>query len=271
MQVRQGRSPHPQTLPTRIHTHTHKPALSCRKPGGGTSTAPYYDISEWMRIPGRTTGRWCEVQCEFFLHLGFKNSPRILLLRRRSLMSCTIFSVNSEGRLRGRKKKIIEINADPPSLWLTVCCCPSHHISGSLLLLPLPLLSPSAILSPSVSSSPFRCTEAIVKHWPESRALRRLRGSRLTDRWISPQAPRTGIVRKAFLSHRDPCGLRIPGFCCNNQASHTHTHTAKRNTAKHRTASSADDVHHRICPISILKRSYSFIFFPIWIIHDSGV
>lgn len=73
----------------------------------------------------------------------------------------------------------------------------------------------------TVSSSPSQCTEAIVKHWPESQALRRFRGSGLTDRWISPQAPRTGIVQEAFLSHRDPCGLRIPGFCCNNQASHT--------------------------------------------------
>lgn len=79
-----------------------------------------------------------------------------------------------------------------------------------LLTLPLP-----------VSSSPSQCTEAIVKHWPESQALRRLRGSGLTDRWISPQAPRTGIVQEAFLSHWDPCGLRIPGFWCNNQASHT--------------------------------------------------
>lgn len=49
--------------------------------------------------------------------------------------------------------------------------------------------------SPSSSS-----TGAIVKHWPESRALKRLRGSGLTDRWISPQAPRMGIVREAFLS-----------------------------------------------------------------------
>lgn len=57
-------------------------------------------------------------------------------------------------------------------------------------------------VSPSVSSSLSpQCTDAIVKHWPESQALRRLRGSGLTDRWISPQAPRTGIVQEAFPSH----------------------------------------------------------------------
>lgn len=77
----------------------------------------------------------------------------------------------------------------------------------------------SLSLPVSSSLSP-RCTGAIVKHWPESQALRRLRGSGLTDRWISPQAPRTGIVQEAFPSHWHPCGLRIPGFCCNNKASH---------------------------------------------------
>lgn len=222
-----------EALTHKLCPHT-QACTELHKPGGGPSTAPYYDISEWMWIPGRTTGRWCEVQRECFLHLCFKNSPRILLLQRWSLMSCTIFSVSSEGRLRGRKE-INEINPDLASLWLTICffslplpqqtsavsapitTSPAHFFP------PLPLLSPSAILSPSVSSSPSRCNEAIVKHWPESRALRRLRGSRLTDRWISPQAPRTGIVCEAFLSHRDPCGLRIPGFCCNNRASHTRT------------------------------------------------
>lgn len=210
------------------------------------------------------------MQRECFLHHCFKNSPRILLLERWSLMSCTIFSLNSEGRLCGRKK-IIKINLDPVSLGLTVCTPPQQISAVSAPITtsrahffpPLPLLSPSAILSPSVSSSPSQCSEAIVKHWPESRALRRLRGSRLTDRWISPQAPRTGIVREAFLSHRDPCGLRIPGFCCNNQASHTHTlpKETQQSTAKLCTVSSADAVHHHICPISILKRSYLFIFF----------
>lgn len=91
------------------------------------------------------------------------------------------------------------------------------YISVSFLSLPLSL---TLAFSYSCSPSP-KCTETIVKHWSESQALRRLRGSGLTDRWISPQAPRMRIVQEAFPSHWDPCGLRIPGFCSNNKASHT--------------------------------------------------
>lgn len=97
-----------------------------------------------------------------------------------------------------------------------LCLHLNHYISVSFL---SPTVSSSHSFSASSTLSP-QCT-AIIKHWPESQALRRLRGSGLTDRWISPQAPRTGIVQEAFPSHWDPCGLRIPGFCCNNKASHT--------------------------------------------------
>lgn len=150
-------------------------------------------------------------------------------------MSCTIFSVNSDASVDGRKSsRSIRIwcrcglRYAPPSPRKSRLSLPqSPHLTSSLL---SPYCLPQPFSFPP-SPPPSRCSEAIVKHWPESRALRRLRGSRLTDRWISPQAPRTGIVREAFLSHRDPRGLRILGFCCNNQASHTHT--AKRNTAKH--------------------------------------
>lgn len=85
----------------------------------------------------------------------------------------------------------------------------------------LSLHFPLTLLLPVSPSPSLQRTGAIVKHWPKSQALRRLRGSGLTDRWISPQAPRTGIVEEAFPSHWDPCGLGIPGFCWNNKASHT--------------------------------------------------
>lgn len=97
----------------------------------------------------------------------------------------------------------------------------SLSIGASLSLLFLSLCLFISLTLPFSSFLFTQCTGAIVKHWPESQALRRLRGSGLTDRWISPQAPRTGIVEEAFPSHWDPCGLRIPGFCCNNKASHT--------------------------------------------------
>lgn len=99
--------------------------------------------------------------------------------------------------------------------------CFSLSIATSLSLFFLSLCLFLSLPLPVSSSRSPQCTGAIVKHWPESQALRRLRGSGLTDRWISPQAPRTGIVQEAFPSHWDPCGLRIPGFCCNNKASHT--------------------------------------------------
>lgn len=121
------------------------------------------------------------------------------------------------------------------------CLYHNCHISCSFLF----LLPPSP---------PSRCTGAIVKHWPESRALRRLRGSGLTDRWISPQSPRMGIVREAFLSLWDPCGLRIPGFCA---IIRPHTEP-KENTVKLCTASSIDAVHGhisllKICWFCVLK------------------
>lgn len=60
------------------------------------------------------------------------------------------------------------------------------------------VISFSTSVASSSSSFSLQCTRTVVKHWPESQVLRRLRGSGLTDRWISPQAPATGDCSRSF-------------------------------------------------------------------------
>lgn len=142
------------------------------------------------------------------------------------------------------------------------------YISVCFLFLPLSL---SLTLSPCLFL-PFS-TGAIVKHWPESQALRRLRGSGLTDRWISPQGPRTRIVQEAFPSHWDPCGLRIPGFCCNNKAKLPHTLPKEKTAVKLCIASYVDvlvpqserlEFSDSVCNN---QQTCCFLFFVLYYIH----
>lgn len=103
-----------------------------------------------------------------------------------------------------------------------VCICELWYFLSQQTLAVSITIATSLAYSPPLTPSPcLFLSFSVHRGHCKTQALRRFRGSGLTDRWISPQAPRAGIVQEAFLSHWDPCGLRIPGFCCNNQASHT--------------------------------------------------
>lgn len=90
----------------------------------------------------------------------------------------------------------------------------------------LPSVASHTLLPEATTCSlPPCCSGAIGKKKKKTGPSPRPSGGSEAQGWLIAgfhhRLSERGIVQEAFPSHWDPCGLRIPGFCCNNNAPHS--------------------------------------------------